>query len=427
MARDELKRQHEKLFSSGVAEGRRLQQSSDQTELHEVREEIASLRAELAAAQAQWERLRRGPTEEARRRAFETQVPERGANFSDADGKHSALLDQPIRPYSPTESILSATSFATPLGGSDLSGSDKSLELPQSLSMSLASSEYLTHSPALSGASIAPSIESTRLPKPRPYFQPTGTTTSSRPNLSPPLNSADAPVAALQAWQTAERRGPKPVKNLKEMNILIRAARQPDNWPALKKVRWLLREAQATAKNDRTSVQNHLLQEWRSVEWDDGSHVIRNPRVQRPRAINPRKEDSPEVWLAYFVARPETLPPGVRRDDLQVPLLSDVKAFRTVCRLRPDEESSETRNRFKPAVARLFSVHGAYQESLMRGGINIVAQVTYRPYDGPSDVTLDDVASHFASCGITYAMADIELGPWAREYLSVLPRVLPET
>jgi len=431
-ARDDIKHQHETQFSNGVTEGRRLQQLSNQEELHKLRDENASLRAELVLAQVQCEQLQKHPTEGARGRAFDPRFMEIGERiFGGADKLHSTLLDQPIRPPSSAGSISSATSFTTPLCGMDMS-----LELAQGSTEDSISSKHLTHSPAVSAASIAPSVEAARLPQPRPFFsiplstQPltmenlAETTTDSVRDLQNDPNSTYGSTAtAPQAWQTAERRRPKPVKNLKEMNMLIRAARESGNWAALTKVKRLLREAHATAKGERTSVQNHLIEKWRTVEWDDGSRPPRHSRApKRPR--DPHKEDPPEVWQAYYAACPELLIPslGIRRDDEGVPLLSDVKAVRTVSRLKPEKALStpEALKNFKTAVARLFLVHGAYQESLMRLGVTVADQVTYGPYDGPPDATFDDVASHFAACGITYVMADIEMGPWAREYLSVL-------
>lgn len=432
MARDDLKRQYEIQFSKGIAEGRHLEQLNNQEELHKLRDENASLRVELVLAQVQCEQLQKSPVENVPGRAFDLQCMERGDVFGNIDRLHSALLDQPIRPPSCTGSASSATSFATPLDGADMS-----LELAQCPASSSVGSKDLTHSPAVSAASIALSIEADRLPQPRPFFpiasstqqmgeNLTGTTTGSIRDLHDGhLHSTDGPFAtASQPLQAAERKRAKPVKNLKEMNMLIRAAREPYNWAALNKCKRLLREAHATTKVERTSVQNHLIKEWRSVEWDDGTHATRHSHASlHPRAINPRKEDPPEAWQAYFVACPESIPLGIRRDDEGVPLLSDLKAFRTVSRLKPEKSSSssETLKDFKPAVARLFSIHDAYQESLMRLGTTIADEVTYIPYNGPPDVTLDDISAHFAACGITNAMADAEMGPWAREYLSVLP------
>src|SRR6202034_3319703 len=107
--------------SNGLAEGRRLEQLSNQEELHNLRDENASLRAELVLAQVQCEQLQKRPVERVPGRAFELQCIERGGIFGDVDKLHSALLDQPIRPPSCAGSVSSAASFATPLDGADMS------------------------------------------------------------------------------------------------------------------------------------------------------------------------------------------------------------------------------------------------------------------------------------------------------------------
>jgi hypothetical protein len=228
----------------------------------------------------------------------------------------------------------------------------------------------------------------------------------------------------LQPGPAAEGSFPKPVKTMKEINMLINAARKPNNWLALRKVKALLRVAHGTAKDDRTPVQKHLIAKWRSVEWDDGSNGVGYTHTRPQKTVNPLREDPPEVWQAFYTDYPEALVPnlGIRRNNGGAPVLSDVKASRIVSQLRPDKTTGplEASVPFKPTTARLFSVHGAYQEALMRLRIDIAHQVTYMPYNGPSDLTLDNVASHFAACGITLAVADSELGPWARQYLSVI-------
>jgi len=196
--------------------------------------------------------------------------------------------------------------------------------------------------------------------------------------------------------------------------MLMNMAHRPGNVAALRKVKCLRIEAQETEKKERTDVQTHLLEMWRSVEWDDGSP----PKPKRKGPPNPTA--SAEEWKVYYATLPTTspqLPRELRRDPEGKPLLSDVIALRTVARLKPGK-SDDNGIQFKPAVAQFFSVQGAYEDSLRNQNLTIAPSVTYTPYTGSNT---DDIARHFASCGITYAVANTHLGPWAREYLQSHP------
>jgi len=200
--------------------------------------------------------------------------------------------------------------------------------------------------------------------------------------------------------------------------MLINIAHKPGNVAALWKVKFLRREAQETKKEERTPVQTHLIEKWRSPEWDDGSYSPPKPKRKGPP--NPIADASAEEWAVYYATLPTTssqLPRELRRDPEGKPLLSDVIALRTVTRLKPGK-SDDNGIQFKPAVAQFFSVQGAYEDSLRNQNLTIAPSVTYTPYTGSNT---DDIARHFASCGITCAVANTNLGPWAREYLQSHP------
>jgi hypothetical protein len=223
--------------------------------------------------------------------------------------------------------------------------------------------------------------------------------------------------------QSVERREPaqtakkhKPLK-INEAKRLMNLAHEPGNVAVLGKVQQLLRVARETTKEERTPGQKHLLAEWRSVEWDIGNYPPRKPRPPKG-AKTPVADASAEDWAAYYATLSVK---GLRRDSEGKPILSDVKALRTVARLRPVKSDNNKTpdnkipDQFKPAVAQFFSVHDAYKNLLRNENIPIAPSVTYTPYSGSYDA--NNIARHFAECGITYAVANTELGPWAEEYL----------
>ena len=202
------------------------------------------------------------------------------------------------------------------------------------------------------------------------------------------------------------------------MNALLEEANKPGNIDHYKKVKELCADAHA-AKDRRTEVQKYLLVKWKTPDWVKKPQTPDNGNTRPP--INPLRDDPPEDWVAYYAVFPDSWPLGVRQDTDGKPLLSDMKASRTVARLRPemviDEPTTRTaRLRFKETVINLFSTPRAYHQALTRSNFTIAPQVTYQPFvDSLEDITPDGVARHFAMCGISVAIAERELGPWARE------------
>jgi hypothetical protein len=202
------------------------------------------------------------------------------------------------------------------------------------------------------------------------------------------------------------------------MNVLLKEAHEPGNVDHYKKVKELCADAHA-AKDRRTEMQKYLLVKWKTPEWVRKPQTSDNVNTLPP--TNPLRDDPPEDWVAYYAVFPDSWPLGVRRDVDGRPLLADMRASRTVARLRPemviDEPTTRTaRLRFKELVINLFSAPRAYHQALIRNDVMIAPQITYQPFAGPlEDITLDGVARHFAMCGITVTAAERELGPWARE------------
>jgi len=68
-------------------------------------------------------------------------------------------------------------------------------------------------------------------------------------------------------------------------------------------------------------------------------------------------------------------------------------------------------------------VSGAYADKIKADRLVVASAVTYRPYpvDVSGTVREEDVVRHFAQCGVTVAVAENELEPWAMCYLSQAP------
>lgn len=227
------------------------------------------------------------------------------------------------------------------------------------------------------------------------------------------------PVSQLGQLSPQSHKPPKPAKSIKQIQSLIKAAYQPGNYQALTKVKALCSEAHRTPREQKTEVQRYLLSTWRTPDWD---HPVSVPRLPAP-LNNPRLEDPVESWVAYYAANPSSCPKGIRRDADGRPFTTDMRASRTVARLRPvvfpsDPDSRETRQKFMAVVTELFSEPGAYENILRRAAFSVSPQLGYVPYAGAADaLSKESVARHFAACGVTIPMADNELGPWAREYI----------
>jgi hypothetical protein len=245
-----------------------------------------------------------------------------------------------------------------------------------------------------------------------------------RPNGPPPnFPSTTTPHAAISQAPSPLRNNHIP-KNLEDLEWLMRAAHRPGNDMYLAKIKALCAEAHATPREKKTELQEVLLTRWRnknSVASGSSSDV----------KINPRIDDSVEVWYSYLCTHQKSWPKGVRKDSLGRPVISDLRASRIVSRLRPEagpESSSPNSPVPRPAfiqqVVSLFSRPGTYQQILVRDNINIAQSLSYLPFHG--SLTIESLVRHFAACGITVEMATQEFEPWARNYYSEPSPLTPQ-
>lgn len=216
-------------------------------------------------------------------------------------------------------------------------------------------------------------------------------------------------------------------------------AHQPGNEDALAKIKMLCAEAHQTPREEKTELQRYILHNWRNPNIDSNasSHsvspppppppplLLPNQALLPPKANNPRMEDPVEVWAAFLTTHKGSWPRGVRRAADGTPHLGDLRASRTVARLRPAigaTGSTTARTEFMACAAQLFASPGMYAYLLRRDGLTVAPVVSYRQHHAAQfSVTAPEVARHFAACGISVAEAEAELEPWAQEYQVALP------
>lgn len=420
-ARDELKRQLETLFSNGVVEGRRLQLIDDGAELREAREEIILIRARLEVAQAEHEPSKQrmedvdvgGPS-------WVSHPKHSKSSFVNGVGEdwmgneaHQRNV-QSGRSPSPVGSSLSDTSFVTPSAVTD--------ELETSSARSAGNKRRTCSSPVLTLPTALTILPQTR------SLQHDGMASSPATNQGCSEPDTDQTVQSPGAapWQTVGDTPIRTPKYIKQLDKLLKAANTPGHIEHYKKVKALCTEAHF-AKDQKTDLQRYLLVKWKTPDWVKGSQSSSNTvRTDPSPPTNPLSDDPPEAWVAYYTAFPASCPLGVRRDSDGKPRLADMRASRIMARLRPDmmldeQTTRAARMQFKEiAIRHLFSVPGRYRRVLTNNNTVIAPQVTYQPFMGrPGDITIIKVALHFAKCGISTAVVDSDLEPWAEECVGI--------
>lgn len=402
MAREDIRRQQDALFSKGVAEGRSLQNLSNEAELREVREEFAKLRAQLLLAHAEIESLKPCTGQLGGERLEKAHVGGWTAIGDWRDRESRSRVPLPHRPSSPGGSSWSENSFSTPV---------------ETLADTPPSSVFSTgeQSPCASATSLSNTAPTLPLPaRGDPANFERETHASSYADIA---STHASPVQP--SWQSVSTSSIRTPKFIKQVDKLIRDANAAGNTEHVKKIKAMCAEAHL-AKDKKTDLQKYLLVKWKTPEWVKGAQTP-GAAVSAPLPLNPRSDDPPESWVAYYAVYPASLPAGVRRDAHGKPRLSDISASRVVARLRPevvmgDSNSTATRNAFKETVVRLFSIRHSYEQYLSWAGAAVAAAITFKPFAGPPEsITPENIAVHFARCGISIARAESELGPWARE------------
>ncbi|KIJ66815.1 hypothetical protein HYDPIDRAFT_26236 [Hydnomerulius pinastri MD-312] len=417
IAFQDRKRAREDVYNKGISEGLRRQKEEERElvdsieryrfERNQAREELFTLRAQLESSRADCERLQ----EKLKQTSITVAEP---PPIESPPAPAVTTLSPAVEPTIPTvvppepAQPLDDPPIDTPVDQPSATEFISSL-FPQHVSPPMAT-------PASPQAQLPDCVAARSFAAVLSAGQPTNDDDSG------PQSFTDEQPGS-QGWQIVAaqvHKSTKPAKSIKQVQSLIKAAHQPGNYQALTKVKALCSEAHRTPREQKTEVQRFLLSTWRTPDWEHPTSV---PKLPAP-LNNPRLEDPVECWVAYYTANPSSCPKGIRRDADGRPFTTDMKASRTVARLRPvvhpnDPDSREARQKFMAVVTELFSEPGGYENILRRGAFSVSPQIGYAPYVGPAeDITKESIARHFAICGVTIPMADNELGPWAQEYIS---------
>ncbi|KAJ4480106.1 hypothetical protein J3R30DRAFT_3701405 [Lentinula aciculospora] len=245
------------------------------------------------------------------------------------------------------------------------------------------------------------------------------------------------------------------------LNTLFNVAHAGDV-NALAKCKALCREAHMQGVSARTSGMRYVLKYWkkppanansssqsnvdssssRSTRRETGSrHEDRHQRndvaaassissvvstssdTGRISLLNPKITDPPETWFQYLKAHSLSWPNGVRKESNGDPWMADLVASRMFARLRPPNKSDVTkhaRNQFTASTISLFTDRGRYKSLVRWLGLRISSVANYVPFVDPSGglgtVSEEDVARHYASCGVTVEEVETEVEGWAIQF-----------
>ncbi|KAJ3795708.1 hypothetical protein GGU11DRAFT_791141 [Lentinula aff. detonsa] len=135
---------------------------------------------------------------------------------------------------------------------------------------------------------------------------------------------------------------------------------------------------------------------------------------------NPKMTDPPEMWYEYLKTHSRSWPNGVRRQDNGNPWMPDLRASRIFAQLRPNIDTSQhqVRNQFTIAVLSLFTHRGRYKTLVRQLGLRVSSLPNYVPFTFNRSETCseEDVARHYASCGVTVKEVENEIEGWAVQH-----------
>ncbi|KAG1723367.1 uncharacterized protein EDB91DRAFT_1173087 [Suillus paluster] len=409
IAFQDRKRSREDVFNKGISEGIRRQKEENRVllddlehyrcERNQARDELCTLRAQLEVSRADSQRLQ----DQLRQ---QTVPPVDVSSSVESVSRHSSTKSAQVDPP-PSDPPCSTEAQVTNPPDHQLSLDFLAPLYPQQISPPMTT-------PASPQAQLPDCVAARSFAAVLATGQPSSDDDPAFHTSDDSPTSLGWTVVAPSAYKPT-----KPAKSIKHVQSLIKAAHQPGNYSALTKVKALCSEAHKTPRDQKTEVQRYLLSNWRTPDWEHPSSL---PKLSAP-LNNPRLEDPVECWVSYYTANPSSCPKGIRREADGRPVVCDMKASRTVARLRPlvhpsDPESREARQKYMAVVTELFSEPGEYSNILRRGAFSVSPHVCYAPFVGMAD-SIDklSIARHFAACGVTIPMADDELGPWAQEYL----------
>jgi hypothetical protein len=425
---------HDLYFFDGVSEGRRRQRDDNEylyeereryrnernealeemsrykTECHSIRVELRLLTNQLNSTQDECATLRRSLEI-----TNKNQKVDQAHRSSTMDG-----MEMDAMPSCPQDSSPRYNPTPTPtlISPTDPNLDEPSPGRPQSSSASRGHSTYAAA--ASSQHSVTPTAMTTSKQPKFSLLDHRVANLPARPNAT--LSHIDSRLTTTEfASGHQAARNPRTIGQLQSLMI---AAHKPGNDGALAKIKALCAEAHSTPREHKTELQKYLLSNWRNPNlFTESARTA--PLV--PAKMNPRMDDPVETWFAYLSTHQGSWPRGVRRDSRNRPFVSDLKASRTVARLRPDVDTAATvasRSEFLTCVTELFSTPGVYKKYIEQNSLTIAPAASYRPYPGFAPITLEAVIRHFADCGVTVEAAAEEFEPWSRSYLAAIPTAL---
>ncbi|KAJ7758893.1 hypothetical protein B0H14DRAFT_2975474 [Mycena olivaceomarginata] len=434
-ASKDLDHQLDTYFFDGVAEGRRRQRADDQdrvrdleksrsdfvainsrlrSESHETAQQLSSVKSQLRLAQSECDALRK------RLESFTNEKlddsPNVQAAHEDLEVERMLVDDEThdVEENSPSHFPATPTSDVSPPHSAkpeDSSGSTPPLQISKQF-------------PNVSTASLpetetsSRSVSTVRLPARLP----------ARPTVE--VIASSGALDFRPAISFSSIHSVSTPKTLRQLQYLMNRAHQPGNDECLAKVKMLCAEAHRTPREEKTELHRYMLANWRNPPGAGTAAPPPSPppaplllpdhALQAPRANNPRMDDPVEVWHTYLTTHRGSWPRGVRRAADGSPHMGDLKASRTVARLRPDiGENGDTtlRTEFMACAAQLFASPGMYQDLLRRNSLSVAPVISYRPYRASQfSISAAEVARHFAAAGVSADDAVTELEPWAQEY-----------
>ncbi|KAF5392398.1 hypothetical protein D9757_001548 [Collybiopsis confluens] len=157
-----------------------------------------------------------------------------------------------------------------------------------------------------------------------------------------------------------------------------------------------------------------------------GAHARESEVRTRPERIssglsNPKAEDPAEKWFEYLKTHSTSWPNGVRKGQNGDPNMSDLRASRIHAQVRPPgppQYPTAYRLTFTISTVSLFGNKGRYRSIVGRLRLRIAPVPRYHSYPGEGgsidlNVSEEDVARHYATCGVTVKEAEEFIEDWA--------------
>ncbi|KAI0039520.1 hypothetical protein FA95DRAFT_1577551 [Auriscalpium vulgare] len=220
---------------------------------------------------------------------------------------------------------------------------------------------------------------------------------------------------------------------IEKVEELFAAAATHSNHGAFARARGFIERIMESDASQRTIAHNRALELWaqnrakrpsahtRSTTTGPSDGNIGGAGMQRrqPQLEEPIADWM--EWLAEHAADGQNPMRGVSRGENGFYEERDVRGFIASAQLGPaktDPTAERSRTKYKHLSVQLLAVQGRYEQHLIDAGVVIAPTRSYVRYTkGVDNLTMRDVAIHFAENGVTIAEAD-DCGQWARKFIA---------